>query len=161
MLARIVKIAVVFSVGAIMLLVAIGNIFDYNVNYDVVQHVLAMDTVPETPLKWRAITSPWLHQAFYLIIIATEATASVLSLYGGFLMVRARAGDARSFNDARTVAIGGIAVAFMLYVFGFMGVGGEWFLMWRSQTYNLQESAAHFISFLGPSLIFVSLPDVD
>ena len=161
MISRIAKIAVVLCVGAIMLLVAIGNIFDYAVNYDVVQHVLAMDTVPETPLKWRAITSPWLHQAFYIVIIGTESAASALSLYGGFLLWRERAGDARSFNAAKGAAIAGIALAFVLYVFGFMGVGGEWFLMWRSETYNLQESAAHFISFLGPSLIFVSIRDVD
>jgi predicted small integral membrane protein len=158
---RIAKIAVVLSVGAIMFLVAIGNIFDYSANFDVVQHVLAMDTVPETPLKWRAITSPWLHHAFYLFIIATEATAGALSLYGGFLLWRERAGDAQAFNAAKTAAIGGVALAFVLYVLGFMGVGGEWFLMWRSETYNLQEAAAHFISFLGPSLIFVSLTDVD
>jgi predicted small integral membrane protein len=89
-ISRIAKIAVVLCVGAIMLLVAIGNIFDYAVNYDVVQHVLAMDTVPETPLKWRAITSPWLHQAFYILIIGTESAASALSLYGGFLLWRER-----------------------------------------------------------------------
>ncbi len=161
MISRIAKIAVVLSVGAIMFLVAIANIFDYSVNFNVVEHVLAMDTVPETPLKWRAITSPWLHQAFYIFIIATESVASALSLYGGYLLWRARAGDARSFNAAKPLAIGGIALAFVLYVFGFMGVGGEWFLMWRSETFNLQETAAHFISFLGPSLIFVSLTDVD
>ncbi|MGJ0509430.1 MAG: DUF2165 family protein [Methylocystis sp.] len=162
MTARIVKIAVVFSLGVIMLLVALGNIFDYGANFDVVQHVLSMDTVPETPLKWRAITSPWLHHLFYLVIIATESITATLSLYGGVQLWRARATGAGAFNAAKAVAVTGLATGFLLYALGFMGVGGEWFLMWRSgPPYNLEDAAFRFIGLLGLSLIFVSLPDVD
>lgn len=161
MIARIAKIAIVFAMATIMLLVAIGNIFDYGANFDVVNHVLSMDTVPETPLKWRAITSPWLHHLFYNLIILTESASGALSLYGGVLLWRARAGDAGAFNAAKGVAIGGLALGFLLYAFGFMGVGGEWFLMWRSAPYNLEDAAARFIGLLGLSLIFLSLRDVD
>lgn len=161
MIVRIAKIAIVFAMATIMLLVAIGNIFDYGANFDVVNHVLSMDTVPETPLKWRAITSPWLHHLIYNLIILTESASGALSLYGGVLLWRARAGDARAFNAAKSVAIGGLALGFLLYAFGFMGVGGEWFLMWRSAPYNLEDAAARFIGLLGLSLIFLSLRDVD
>jgi predicted small integral membrane protein len=158
---RIARIAVVFAMGVIMLLVAIGNIFDYGANFDVVQHVLSMDTVPDTPLKWRAVTSPWLHQLFYLFIILAELSTGVLSLYGGVSLWRARAGDARAFNAAKRVAIGGLALGFLLYAFGFMGVGGEWFLMWRSGPYNLEDAAFRFVGLLGLALVFLSQRDVD
>ncbi|GLI93462.1 DUF2165 family protein [Methylocystis echinoides] len=161
MIARIAKIAIVVAMATIMLLVAIGNIFDYGANFDVVNHVLSMDTVPETPLKWRAITRPWLHHLFYNLIILTESASGALSLYGGVLLWRARAGDAGAFNAAKSVAIAGLALGFLLYAFGFMGVGGEWFLMWRSAPYNLESAAARFIELLGLSLIFLSLRDVD
>lgn len=158
---RIARIAVALAMGAIMLLVSIGNIFDYGANFDVVQHVLSMDTVPDTPLKWRAVTSPWLHHLFYLLIIAAELASGLLSLYGGFLLWRARAGEAGAFNAAKSFAIAGIALGFLLYAFGFMGVGGEWFLMWRSGPYNLEDAAFRFVGLLGLSLVFLSLRDVD
>lgn len=158
---RIAKIAVALAIGAILLLVALGNVFDYGANFEVVQHILSMDDIPVTPLKWRAITSPWLHHAFYLFIIATEFAAAGLTLYGGFLLWRARAADPAVFNAAKGVAVSGLAIGFLLYAFGFIGVGGEWFLMWRAQTYNLEEAAFRFIGMIGLSLLFVSLRDMD
>jgi predicted small integral membrane protein len=38
----------------------------------------------------------------------------------------------------------GAAVAFALWFVGFMVVGGEWFLMWQSSTWNGQEAAFRF-----------------
>jgi predicted small integral membrane protein len=158
---RTVKIAIVFAMGVIMLLVATGNIFDYGANFDVVQHVLSMDTVPDTPLKWRAVTSPWLHHLFYLVIILTELSSGAIATYGGVVMWRARAGDSAAFNGSKSVAVAGLALGFLLYAFGFMGVGGEWFLMWRSEPYNLEDAAFRFMGLLGFSLIFLSLRDAD
>lgn len=161
MIARIAKIAVAAAMGMLMLIVALGNVFDYGTNFDVVQHILSMDMIPPSPLKWRAITSPALHHLFYVIIIAVEFASGALALYGAFVLWGARAGSAGAFNAAKGAAIAGVALAFLLYAFGFMAVGGEWFQMWRAGVYNLQESAFRFIGMLGFSLLFIALADMD
>ena len=38
----------------------------------------------------------------------------------------------------------GAAAAFALWFVGFVVVGGEWFLMWQSATWNGQEAACRF-----------------
>lgn len=161
MIVRLAKIAVAFAMGALLLLVAFDNVFDYGTNFDAVQHILSMDMVPPSPLKWRAITSPALHQVFYVFIIATEFVSATVTLYGGALLWRARAGGAAAFNAAKDMAIAGIVAGFLLYAFGFMAVGGEWFQMWRAGVYNLQEAAFRFIGILGFALIFIALADVE
>jgi predicted small integral membrane protein len=55
---RIIKSLLVATLGGWALLVAYGNIADYNANWQFVQHVLAMDTVfPDNPLNG-AINDP-------------------------------------------------------------------------------------------------------
>ncbi len=161
MIVRIAKIAVAAAMGLLLLIVALGNVLDYGTNFDVVEHIVSMDMVPPSPFKWRAITSPALHHLFYVFIIVVEFASGALALYGAGLLWGARAGSAGVFNAAKGVAIGGVALGFLLYAFGFMAVGGEWFQMWRAGVYNLQEPAFRFIGMLGLSLIFISLADMD
>ena len=42
-----------------------------------------------------------------------------------------------------------------------MIVGGEWFQMWRSDGWNMQEPAFRFIGGIGVVLIFLCQPDGD
>ena len=50
---------------------------NYGSNFDFVQHVLSMDTTfPGNQLKWRAISTPALHHAFYWTIIAWVPSGS-------------------------------------------------------------------------------------
>lgn len=161
MIPRLAKIAMTFSSGVLLLIVAINNVLDYGVNYEVVQHILSMDAVPQGPLAWRAIASPELHRLCYALIIATEFAAALLSLYGAWRMWRARGQRAKAFNAAKGVAIGGLAAGFLLYHFGFMTIGGEWFQMWRAGVYNMQEPAFRFIGALGLVLLFVSMTDAE
>jgi predicted small integral membrane protein len=158
---RLAKIAVTAASGVLMLLVAADNVFDYGVNYDAVQHILSMDAVPPTPLSWRAIASPALQRLLYDLIIATEFAAALLSLLGAWRLWRARRSGAKAFNAAKGLAVAGLATGFLLYDFGFMAIGGEWFQMWRAGAYNLQESAFRFIGAEGLALLFVSLADVE
>lgn len=161
MIPRLAKIAMAASSGVLLLLVAINNILDYGVNYEVVQHILSMDAVPASPLAWRALTSPDLHRLCYALIIATEFAAALLSLYGASRMWRARRMRAKAFNASKGFAVGGLALGFLLYHFGFMAIGGEWFQMWRAGVYNLQEPAFRFIGAGGLALIFVSMADAE
>jgi predicted small integral membrane protein len=42
---------------------------------------------------------------------------------------------------------------------GFLVVGGEWFQMWQSQSWNGQEAAFRFIGSIGLIMIFVAIDD--
>jgi predicted small integral membrane protein len=59
------------------------------------------------------------------------------------MAVRLRAPLAE-FRAAMPWVAAGAAVAFGLWFVGFMVVGGEWFLMWQSSTWNGQEAAFRF-----------------
>lgn len=158
---RLAKTTVAAAMGLVMLVVALDNVLDYGTNFDVVQHILSMDMIPPSPLKWRAIASPTLHHLFYLFIIAAEFASGALALYGALVLWRAREARGRAFDAAKGLAAAGLSLGFLLYTFGFMGVGGEWFQMWRAGVYNLQEPAFRFIGMLGLSLVFVALPDAE
>lgn len=57
---RLIKIAMVASCALFALLVAYGNLVDYNTNYQFVRHTLSMDTTfPGNALMGRAVTAPW------------------------------------------------------------------------------------------------------
>ena len=56
----------VAAIALFATLVAFGNITDYGTNFAFVQHVLSMDTIFElSTIRYRAITSPTLHQLAY------------------------------------------------------------------------------------------------
>lgn len=156
---RLAKIAVAAAAGVLILLVAFGNVVDYGTNFDVVKHILSMDMIPPSPLTARAITSPALHHLCYGFIIASEFVAAGLTLYGAWLLWRARKSEAAAFNNAKGMAVAGLTVGFLLYFFGFMAVGGEWFQMWRAGDYNMQEPAFRFIGSVGIAMIFLALAD--
>jgi predicted small integral membrane protein len=56
-------------------------------------------------------------------------------------------------------AVTGLVLGFALWFFGFMVVGGEWFQMWQSQSWNGQEAAFRFIGCIGLVLIFLVQKD--
>ena len=158
---RLAKISVTAACGALLVLVAVNNVFDYGVNFDVVRHILSMDMVPGGPFGWRAITSSAAHHLLYLCIIAAEFCAGFAALAGAARLWTQRGAAARTFNAAKGLATAGVAGGFLLYFSGFMTVGGEWFQMWRAGPYNMQEPAFRFIGGIGIAMIFLSLPDPD
>jgi predicted small integral membrane protein len=160
MLTRYCKIVLVTLIGLFSLLVGADNIIDYGTNYAFVQHVMSMDTVfPNSTLTWRAITSPALHQVAYALIIAAELLTGALCLFGAWRVWEARAGTALEFNAAKGIAVAGLTAGFALWFFGFMTVGGEWFQMWQSATWNGQEAAFRFIGCIGLVLLFLAQKD--
>jgi len=162
MIVRAAKVLLPLLAGVFFLLVGIDNIIDYDTNFEFVRHVLSMDTTfPGNKLMWRAITSEWVHHLAYAAIIAAELVTGVLCLAGAWRLFQAREAPAQQFNTAKHVAVAGLAAGFALYFFGFLVVGGEWFQMWQSQTWNGQEAAFRFAACLGLMLIFVSLKDDD
>jgi predicted small integral membrane protein len=52
-------------------------------------------------------------------------------------------------------------MGFLVWFLGFMVIGGEWFAMWQSDTWNGQDAAFKFYMTILAVLIFVKLPDQD
>lgn len=141
-------------------LVAFGNITDYGSNWVFVQHVLAMDSIfPDASIRYRAIHAPLLQHAAYLLIIATETLAAVLCWIGAWRMWRARRAPASTFRRAKRVAIYGLTAGLMLWLGGFMAIGGEWFGMWMSSQWNGLESAFRFVVVLLAALVYLGQRD--
>ena len=160
MILRIAKIATAASIAAFFTLVTFGNLTDYGTNFAFVQHVLAMDTISATSgITYRAIANPVLHHAAYGLIIATQTVVSALCWIGVFRLLRRLRAAALTFNHAKGLAIAGLTLAFLLYQFGFVTVGGEWFGMWMSPQWNGVPSAFRFLITILVVLIFVVLPD--
>lgn len=160
MTVRLSKVLLTFSLGAFALLAGVDNLLDYEVNLTFVQHVLSMDTTfAHSSLRWRAITSPWLHDVAYWIIIAAEIATGILCLAGAWRMFAVRGADARAFEGAKGLAVAGLTLGFLLYFFGFLVIGGEWFKMWQSETWNAQAAAFRFAACFALALIFVAMRD--
>jgi predicted small integral membrane protein len=160
MIARVSKALLVLLVGMFSLLVGVDNIIDYGTNYAFVEHVMEMDTVfPETTLTWRAITSDTLNHAAYALIISLEILTGLLCVSGGLRLWNMRADNADRFNAAKGLAMAGLVCGFALWFFGFLTVGGEWFQMWQSKTWNGEEAAFRFVACIGIVLIFLNQRD--
>lgn len=162
MTSRYAKILMTLSLAAFAFLVTFNNITDYGSNYAFVQHVLSMDTTFEdNAAMYRAITSPWIWHAAYWVIIAGEGITFALFLMGALAMIGARNGSGAEFDASKKWTIVGATVGFGVWFFGFMVVGGEWFLMWQSDTWNGQDAAFKFYMAILAVLIFVNQPDRD
>lgn len=160
MTTRLAKILLPLALAAFAFIVTFDNIIDYGSNYSFVQHVLSMDTTfPGNALMGRAITNPAQWQASYWLIIAAEGVTCLLLLSGTVAMWRARRENAARFHAAKSLVIAGCVMGFLVWFFGFMVVGGEWFAMWQSKTWNGQEAAFRFYVAILGVLIFVSQPD--
>jgi predicted small integral membrane protein len=160
MVLRLSKALLAGLVGVLLLLVGFDNTFDYSVNFAAVQHVMSMDTVSgDDGSMWRAITTPALHHIAYAIIIMAELASGALCVWGALRLWRLRRAPAPVFNAGKDVAAAGLVIAAALYLFAFLTIGGEWFDMWRSPTWNAQASAFRFFATAGLVLLFVSQKD--
>ena len=157
---RLAKIAMVAAIALFATIVTFGNITDYGTNLAFVQHVLSMDTIFErSTIRYRAIESPALQHFAYALIIATEALTALLCWIGAYALFAKRHAEARAFSRAKTFAVLGLTLGFLLWQVGFMTIGGEWFGMWQSQSWDGVPSAFRFVMVIMAVLIFVVLPD--
>ena len=157
---RIAKIALVFAVAFFYFVIVFNNVTDYDSDYQFVRHVLMMDTTsPGNHGMWRAINSPAIHTAFYLSIIAWEALSMILCFAGAAKLAFALSHKAAAFNAAKRLAIIALTVSLLQWLVAFLIVGGEWFLMWQSRTWNGQEAAIRMFIVIGIALLFLAQPD--
>jgi predicted small integral membrane protein len=116
-------------------------------------------TSPNNQAMWRALNSPAWHVAFYWTIIVWESIAAVLCWWGAFELARSLKKEAREFHQAKTIAIAGLTLSLLLWLVAFLIIGGEWFLMWQSKTWNGQEAAFRMFAIIGIVLLLVSRPE--
>jgi predicted small integral membrane protein len=160
MIVRLSKCALLFGVAFFFSLVVFNNTTDYDSNYQFVRHVLAMDsTFPGNHGMWRSLHQPVIYTVFYLSVICWEATTAVLCWWGlAKLLTRIHA-PAAVFHHAKQVAVIALTLGCMLWFIAFVDVGGEWFLMWQSKTWNGQDAAFRMFVMLGLTLIYLTLPE--
>ncbi|HET6375020.1 MAG TPA: DUF2165 domain-containing protein [Methylocella sp.] len=157
---RLAKTACVSAIAFYAALVVFGNVTDYWTNFFFVTEVLDMDDVrSDAHIRWRAITSPALHHAVYILIIATEAAVTSLCALGALAMARRMKAKAQEFHQAKRRAILGLTLGFLLFEGGFIAVGGEWFGMWQARDFDAVQSAFRIAVTMLGVMIFVSLKD--
>ncbi|MCJ2058856.1 DUF2165 domain-containing protein [Methylobacterium sp. J-048] len=157
---RLSKILLVAALALTCTLVVFGNVVDPAINFGMVQHVLSMDTVPaESGITDRSITEPALQRAAFVLIVTGEALTALLLWLGVAWMLRGLTAPAARFARGKIWAIAGLSAGFVVWQAGFLGIGGEWFGMWMSKTWNGQDSAFRFAMTVLGVLIYVSLPE--
>lgn len=134
-----------------MLLVVFGNVTDYGSNEAFVKHVLAMDTTFKSDkTMWRAITSPAVVTIVYVAIIAWEALTALVLTAGFVAWLRGHA-------SAASLSSTGWLMQVMLFLGGFITIGGEWFVMWQSEQWNGLQAALQNVIIAGFGLVLVHL----
>jgi predicted small integral membrane protein len=141
------------TVALYIALVAFSNITDFGTNQAFVQHVLAMDTTfKDEDLMWRAIESRALQNTAYVAIIVWETVAALVLIYATYLWVR------RDQHRARRFSTLGLLMLMLLFGAGFIGIGGEWFVMWQSGDWNGLDAATRVFTLSGVVLLVIHLP---
>jgi predicted small integral membrane protein len=154
------KLLLALGVGVLLMLVATNNIFDYNSNLKFVQHILSMDTIdPANPLHWRAIRNVPLQHVFYILLIVWESSAGITVSLGAFHSTKFVRADGETFNKSKNAMVIGLTLSMLLWLVPFLTVGGEWFLMWQSPTWNGQAAALRMFLLSGVVMIVLLLQD--
>lgn len=160
MMLRLAKVLLVFGVAVFYTFVVFNNLTDYGSNYELVRHVVMMDsTFPGNHGMWRAIHTPGMQTAFYLAIIAWEFVTMLLCWWGGFRLAAMLSASVADFQSAKGAAIAALTLSLLMWLVAFLSIGGEWFLMWQSKTWNGQEAAFRMFTVVGVVLVLVAVPE--
>jgi predicted small integral membrane protein len=153
---RLAKISLVLAVALYYLFIVFNNLTDYNSNFQFIRHVLMMDsTSPDNHAMWRAINQPAIHTLFYVLIIFWESLTLILCVWGAVRLFRAIRSNVQTFHQAANVAIAGLSLGLLMWLVAFLTVGGEWFLMWQSKSWNGQEAAFRMFTVVGIVLLLL------
>jgi len=155
MLIRSCKVALIAVLALLYALFAIANIDDYENARTAVGHVMSMDTVfAESTMTWRALTDTVWHNIALWIIIFWQALTALLLLLGAISLWGER-DSGPAFQQAKGLAVLGLTSGILLYLLGFFVVGAEWFAMWQSEDWNVQQASFRFLVITGLVMLFV------
>ena len=138
--ARVITSLFILMVAAYYLVVGFDNITNPTnpnaSNWPFVQGVLSGDGVPaDSGFEWRFIDATWFQAASYIAIMTLETITGVLLLIAGILGLRASASSDR-WNHAQKLTFAGGFLGLGIFFFGFMVVGGNWFIMYLNSKWN-------------------------
>lgn len=157
---RLVKSIAVAMIGLMALLIVIGNITDYYTNYHFVEHVMMMDTTfPESNIHYRSIHNELIFHFGYVMIILLEAFMAFCCIKGSWSLFKHLRSPAPVYHAAKNWSVAGLLTGVIIWFFGFEVIGGEWFAMWQSSTWNGLGSAERVVSFLVLVLILLHMED--
>ncbi|HEX7416091.1 MAG TPA: DUF2165 domain-containing protein [Smithellaceae bacterium] len=159
---RLVKMVTVAAIGLMAFIIAFNNITDYYSNYPFVMHVLKMDTIfPGSHMHYRSISNIFVFHASYILIITMEAVMAFCGIKGSWLLFKNIKSSAVVFHASKNWAIAGISIGIVIWFLGFEVIGGEWFAMWQSPTWNGLAAAERMLSFLVLILILLHFKEKD
>jgi predicted small integral membrane protein len=160
MILRAAKLSLVTGLALFDTLVVFNNLTDFDSNYQFVRHVLMMDTtLPGNHGMWRALHPPAVHLAFYVCIIAWEIGIAILLWWSALRLLRALRLPSAEFNAAKRLPVVALTLSLLLWLVAFLTVGGEWFLMWQSHTWNGQDAAFRNFAVAGLVLLILLQPE--
>jgi predicted small integral membrane protein len=162
MITRAAKLLLLAGIALFYTLVVFNNLTDFDSNYVFVRHTVSMDTTfPGNNGMWRALHSPAIQLVFYLSIIAWEILTTVLLWWGAVRLLRALRLPSIRFNKAKAVPVAALTLSLLMWLVAFLDVGGEWFLMWQSASWNGQQAAFRMFTVVGIVLLVVLVPDAE
>jgi len=162
MTTRAAKLLLLAAIALYYTLVVFNNLTDFGSNYEFIRHVLSMDTTfPGNHAMWRALPSPGMHLVFYWLIIVWEIVTGVLAWWGLVKLIRVLRRPAAVYNAEKRIAIMALTLSMLMWLVAFVDVGGEWFLMWQSHTWNGQDEAFRMFMIVGVVMLLLLLPDAD
>lgn len=143
------------------LLVAFTNWTDFGTNQAFVHHVLEMDTTfQDEDVMWRAIESDGLQNVAYVGVIIWESLIAIVLGWATVEWFRALARRG-SYEKARQLATIGLVMIFVLFLGGFITIGGEYFQMWQGDVWNGLEPAFRNVVIAALGLLLIHLPSRD
>jgi predicted small integral membrane protein len=162
MVTRIAKLLLLASIALLYTLIVFDNLTDFDSNYQVVRHVIMMDsTFPGNHGMWRAVHQPIVHLTFYLSIIAWEIVTTVLLWWGVTVLFRIVRSSSSTFNAAKRIPVAALTLSLLMWVVAFLTVGANWFLMWQSRMWNGQPVAVEMFVVVGIVLLILLQPETE
>lgn len=161
MAVRLLKIGLVFFVGLQGFLYVAGNIANWEAGLGAVGYVVGMQEHEVYPAHiFPPLTHPALVTLAFLVILAGEFLVGALCVKGAWDLWRARCASAEVFNEAKTFALTGTAMAMVVWFGGFIVIGGALFQMWQTQLgAGSFDDAFVFAATGGLIFLLVSRPD--
>ena len=141
--ARLVASLVVLMTAAYYYLVAFDNITNPQSNWAFIQGVLSGDGVNEAAgagFEWHYIDNETFQLVGYITVIACETLTGILLLIGGFTGLFRTRDDVAWAAAQKWTYFGGF-LGLGVFFFGFLTVGGNWFIMYLNEKWNGMEPA--------------------
>ena len=88
-----------------------------------------------------------------------EAFMAFCCIKGSWRMIKNVKKDAAVFHDSKNWAVAGLLIGILIWFVGFEVIGGEWFAMWQSATWNGLAAAERVLGFLVAILILLQLKE--